>query len=369
MPDVVALEKHSCPACGAQAEWNPSKQKLICPFCGTESPYHVDRATGQVAENDLVAALRNLPDERRGWQAERRTVQCRSCRAVMVYDPHRVGQNCEFCGSPALVAYDEIKAPIRPDGVLPFRVDRNRVRDDIRRWWRSKWLAPRRLAAAALVDTVHSVYLPYWTFDARVRCPWDAEAGHYYYVPVEGRDSRGRRVVRRERRVRWVPASGVVEHAFDDEPVPGTQGLPLDLLRRVEPFPTGECVPYDTAYLAGHVVEHYKVVLVEAAEKSRQQMLMALERLCAAQVPGDTYRNLRIYPEFSGLTFKHVLVPVWLLTYNYGRKTYQVLVNGYTGKMAGRYPYSAWKVLLLILLVLTALAVAVMLRGGDVALQ
>ena len=92
---------------------------------------------------------------------QRRSVQCQSCRAVMVYEAARVGQNCEFCGSPALVAYEEIKSPIRPEGVLPFRIDRNRVRDDIRRWWRSKWLAPGRLAKAALVDTVkqplHSV--------------------------------------------------------------------------------------------------------------------------------------------------------------------------------------------------------------------
>jgi hypothetical protein len=163
----------------------------------------------------------------------------------MVFDPARVGQNCEFCGSPALVSYDEIKSPIRPHGVLPFRVDRNRVRDDIRRWWKSKWLAPNRLSKAALVDTVHSLYIPYWTFDARVRCPWEAEAGYHYYVNVEGRDGKGNRVVRRERRTRWEPAHGVVEHFFDDDPVPGTQGLPLELLRRVEPFPTGEAVPYD----------------------------------------------------------------------------------------------------------------------------
>jgi hypothetical protein len=125
----------------------------------------------------------------------------------------------------------------------------------------------------------------------------------------------------------------------------------MDLLRQVEPFPTGDVVPYDTAFLSGHVVEHYKVVLIEAAERSQQQMHAALERLCAAQVPGDTYRNLRIFPTFSGRTFKHVLVPVWLLTYNYGAKAFQVIVNGVTGRIAGRYPLSVWKVLLVVLLV------------------
>ena len=348
---IAALQKHACPACGAQAEWNPGKQKLVCPFCGTESPYTIDRETGKVVELDLVAMLRDLPEEERGWQAATRSVQCQSCRAVMVFDADRVGQNCEFCGSPALVDYQEIKSPIRPQGVLPFRVDRNKVRDDIRGWWRSKWFAPGRLSRTAMVDTVHSLYIPYWTFDARVHCPWEAEAGYHYYVNVEGRDSKGNRVVRQEQRTRWEPAHGEIDHAFDDDPVPGTQGLPMDILRQVEPFPTQEVVPYDTAFLSGHVVEHYKVVLIEAAEQSQQQMHAALERLCAAQVPGDTHRNLRIFPTFSGRTFKHVLVPVWLLAYNYRAKAFQVIVNGYTGKIAGKYPISIWKVLLVILLV------------------
>ncbi len=268
MTEISALEKHACPACGAQAEWNPTKQKLECPFCGTESPYEVDRETGKVVELDLVKALRELPEDERGWLTARRSVQCQSCHAVMVFDPDRVGQNCEFCGSPAIVSYDEIKAPIRPQGVLPFKIDSSRVRDDIRRWWRSKWLAPARLARTALVDTVRSLYIPYWTFDAQVVCPWQADAGHYYYVNVPGVDRQGRPVMRRERRTRWEPASGSIDHSFDDEPVPGTQGLPLDLLRQVEPFPTQEVVGYDTAFLSGHVVEHYKIVLLDAAQQS-----------------------------------------------------------------------------------------------------
>ena len=145
MPSVTAISKFPCPACGAQAEWNPGKEKLVCPFCGTESPYQIDRVTGQIQELDLVKTLRELPEEQRGWQAEKRSVQCQSCRAVMVFDPTRVGQNCEFCGSPALVDYEEIKAPIRPQSLLPFRVAQTQVREQIRRWYASKWLAPGKL--------------------------------------------------------------------------------------------------------------------------------------------------------------------------------------------------------------------------------
>jgi len=362
---ITALEKHECPACGGQAEWEPATQKLRCPFCGTESPYQFDRDQGKVVELDLVKALRELPDDERGWQTERRSVQCQSCRAVMVFDPARVGQNCEFCGSPALVDYQELRAPIRPQGVLPFRVDAHRVRDDIRRWWKSRWFAPGRLAIAALVDTVKSLYIPYWTFDAKVHCPWTAEAGYYYYVNVPGRDSKGQPVVRQEQRVRWEPAAGVVDTSFDDEAVPGTQGLPLDLLKQIEPFPTGEVVTYDTAFLSGHTVEHYQVVLLDAAQRSLEQMQAKLVALCGQQVPGDTQRNLSIAPEYSGRTFKHVLVPIWLLTYNYGAKVYQVIVNGYTGAIAGRRPYSPWKIAFAVLVALLVSLIVLWLSGQQ----
>src|SRR4029434_8315320 len=151
---IAALEKYECPACGAQAEWNPTTQKLVCPFCGTESPYKIDREQGKVVELDLVKALRELPEEERGWQTERRSVQCQSCRAVMVFDPARVGQNCEFCGSPALVDYQEIKSPIRPQSLLPFKVSPDQVCDRITRWYASKWFAPNALARRALVDQI-----------------------------------------------------------------------------------------------------------------------------------------------------------------------------------------------------------------------
>jgi hypothetical protein len=81
-------------------------------------------------------------------------------------------------------------------------------------------------------------------------------------------------------------------------------------------------------------------------------------------VPGDTYRNLEIFPTFSGRTFKHILVPLWLLTYTYGPKTYQLLVNGYTGKMDGTYPVSIWKVLGIGLLILIAVVVFLYLQGS-----
>ena len=363
MNGIAALEKYPCAACGAQAEWNPAKQLLVCPFCGTSTPFQVDEASGAIVELDLVKALREMPAEERGWDVDRRAVQCQSCKAVSVFDPQRVGQNCDFCGSPALVDYNEIRAPIRPACLLPFKISDSHVREQIRRWYASKWLAPNALKSRALVDRLHGVYIPYWTFDAHAVCPWEAEAGHYYYTTETYRDSKGNRQTRQVRHVRWEPASGEVRHFFDDEPVPGTHGISHSLLKEVEPFPTAELVPYDTAFLSGFVVEHYQVVLVEAAQNSETSMHRQLHDMCAAAVPGDTYRNLTIHPVFSGQTFKHILVPVWLVAYVYRAKTFQVVVNGYTGRMAGQYPKSPWKIAFLVLVAIIIFIIVIMAEG------
>ncbi|MEO5896170.1 MAG: zinc ribbon domain-containing protein [Vicinamibacterales bacterium] len=360
---VAAVEKYPCAACGAQAEWNPSRQMLVCSFCGTAAPFSVDDKTGALVEHDLVRALREIPDSDRGWLEERRTVQCQSCKVVSVFDPVRVGQNCDFCGSPSLLDYTEIKAPIRPQGVLPFKVDAGSVREQIRKWFSTKWLAPNDLKRRGLVDRIHGVYIPYWTFDANVVCPWDGEAGHYYYTTEQYRDNKGNSQTRQVRHTRWESASGQITHFFDDEPVAGTHGVRQDLLRQVEPFATSELVGYDTAYLSGFVVEHYQVVLIEAAERSLESMYSKLMELCAAQVPGDTHRNLQIHPAYSERTFKHVLVPIWLLSYTYGATIHQVIVNGYSGQIAGDYPKSWWKILLLVVVVLIVVMLVIM--AGD----
>ena len=363
-PATTAIEKHPCAACGAQAEWSPARQRLLCPFCGTESPYEIDRRTGEVGEIDLVKTLRELPEELRGWAAEKRSVRCQSCRAVSVFDAKRVGQRCEFCGSPELLDYEEIRSPLRPLSLLPFKVSESGVRERLRDWYRRKWLAPRRLRTRAVLDRVRGAYLPYWTFDARARCRWTAESGTYYTTTESYRDSQGLRRQRRVRHVRWQNAAGEVEHFFDDQPVAATVGVDRGLLRRVEPFPTQDLVSYDTAYLSGFVVEHYQVVLIDAVRESRKAMLKSLRRLCAEQVPGDTVRHLEVQPTYSGETFKLILVPVWLLTYGYGGRSFKLLVNGYTGRIAGEYPKSTWKILALALAALAVLfALALLLSS------
>ncbi len=356
--ELTAIQKFACPACGAEAVWTPSKRALVCPYCGTESPAELKADGGLVMEQDLMAALQALGPEQRGWAAEKKTVRCQSCQAVSVFDPTRVAQRCDFCGSPSLLAVEDSGSPVKPVGLLPFQVAEGKVREDIRRWYGSHFWAPGNLGSKAMTDRLHGIYLPFWTFDAHADCPWEAEAGYYYYV--KGNDGK------QERRVRWEYASGRVNHFFDDLLVPASKGVHGPLLEELGPFPTtAELKPYDPGYLSGWVVEQYQIDLAAAAEDSRQRMTNVLQRLCSSQVPGDTQRGLRVSPQFDHATFKHVLLPVWLLTYQYGAKTYQVAVNGHTGKVAGEYPISWIKVMVAVVLGLIALAIFFSLSGES----
>lgn len=364
MAEISALKKHPCPECGGDAEWNAAKQALVCPYCGTILPWMdgEDPMGAQIVEHDLEKALANLDGESRGFREEKKSVRCESCQAISVFDPERAAQRCDFCGSPSIVPVDGLRDAVTPESLLPAVIPETRVRDQLREWYHSRWWAPNKLKRAALTDTVHGIYLPYWTFDAHVDADWTAESGYYYYVTEQYRDANGRLQSRQVRKTRWETSAGSLSHFFDDDAVPGTVGVHTELLRKVEPFPTvTDLKPYDPAYVRGWTVERYQVDLRQAAETSRQQMESVTYQLCEREVPGDTHRNLQVRTDYQGRSFKHILVPVWLVTYNYGAKSFQVVVNGFTGKMAGEHPLSWVKITLAVIAVLIVVITVIVL--------
>ncbi len=364
--ELTASQKHACPACGAEAQWNPAKSALVCPFCGTTSAAKLPDSGVPVRENDLATALQNVDENHRGWAAEKTSVKCQSCQAISVFDPTRVAQRCDFCGSSAIIPYEDIKAPIRPESLLEFKIAETQVREKIRDWYGSRFWAPNALKSRALTDTVKGVYLPYWTFDANVHADWTAQAGYHYYETESYTDSQGKTQTRQVQHTRWQHASGSIQHFFDDELVPASKGVHADLLRAVEPFPTtSDLKPYEPAFLSGWVVEQYQIDLIAAAQHSREIMEAKIREMCSSEVPGDTQRNLQVQADFAEQTFKHILVPIWLLGYTYGSASYQVVINGYTGTIAGEHPLSWVKITLAVIAALIVSAIIFLLTSGS----
>ncbi len=301
LKEVDAQQKFACPACGGEAQWHPGKQALVCAYCGTESPYRIE-AAGEIVEHDLVATLKAVPQSARGL-LERRQVRCQHCQAISFFSAEQQGRRCDFCGSTALLPFDEGLDVIRPQSLLPFKVAEPEARNRLRQWYGSRFWAPNALKHRALTDTLHGVYLPYWTFDAQVEADWTAEAGHYFYetrtVIVNGQPQ-----ARQVQRIRWEPAAGHVSHFFDDDLVCASVGVQPALIRGVEPFPTHELKPYDAGYVAGWVVERYQIDLVAAAQRGKADLARRARAGVAVAYPHAHLAEINL-AAFGGSAAQH----------------------------------------------------------------
>jgi hypothetical protein len=128
-----------------------------------------------------------------------------------------------------------------------------------------------------------------------------------------------------------------------------SQGLPRELADQLKTFNTQQLVPYSPGFLAGWRAEEYAVDLENGFGFAQQKMAAEQQSRCARDVPGDTHRNLSVDNTFSAVTFKHVLLPLWLAAYRYNDKVFRFLVNGQTGEVVGKAPWSWIKITLFVL--------------------
>jgi hypothetical protein len=157
-----------------------------------------------------------------------------------------------------------------------------------------------------------------------------------------------------QRRTRWTPAAGERTDFHDDVLVCASKGVDEGTLEGTYPYGLSECRPYRGEFLSGWAAEEYAVDLKRGWEHARRRVNEEEVRRCAREVPGDTHRNLRVWTQHAGVTWKHLLLPLWIATYRWRDKGYRFLVNGQTGKVAGTAPVSWVKVSVAVVLGIAA---------------
>ena len=154
----------------------------------------------------------------------------------------------------------------------------------------------------------------------------------------------------RQQKVRWTPKSGRVARDFDDVLVLASQSLPKPYTDALAPWDLSELVPYTPEVLAGFRAEAYTVELDTGFVEARAYMDRVIPRDVRFDIGGDKQRVHSVDTDVSDVTFKHVLLPVWLASYRWNNKPYRVVVNGRTGQVSGERPYSIWKILFAVLI-------------------
>lgn len=352
-----------CEECGADLVFNIGQQALKCPYCGHVKQIEIaDDAV--IAEQDFHVMLEKLKDVREkklDAQPEHSEVRCESCGANVVFAGTLTSSECPYCGSPIQrqnVHTATWRVPV--DGVLPFMVDHDTAAAKLKEWVRSRWFAPNEFKKRGAEGKFEGVYLPYWTYDSMTFNAYSGERGEYYYVTVGTGKNR-----RQERRTRWYPASGKFQRFFDDVLICGLLGMPEKYIRALEPWPHEKCMPFTQQVLAGHFARTYEVELEDGFTSARKIMDVEIRNETCRRIGGDTQRVHSIKTRHDAITFKHLLLPLWLLVYRFHDKSYRVFINAGTGEVQGERPYSWVKITGLVLLILAVILGVFALSGGG----
>lgn len=357
---VETVEQHfPCGTCGADMRYAPGTDHLVCDHCGATEPIGGGGGGGRLKELDFRRALRDaLPAAE---IEETRVLTCPNCGAQVEFDAASHAAECPFCATP-VVTDTGTHRHIKPRGVLPFALTEGAARDAMNRWLGRLWFAPGGLQDYARAGRpMQGIYVPYWTYDAQTRSDYRGERGTVYYeTRTRTRTVNGKRVTRQERvqKVRWRPASGRVSRFFDDVLVLASRSLPKDYTDALAPWDLAALEPYQPHFLAGFRAEGYTVELDEGYAEARDHMDAMILRDVKFDIGGDRQRVHDVETSVSEVTFKHILLPVWVAAYKYRGKTYRFVVNGRTGAVRGARPYSAIKIAIAVVLGLAAAAVA-----------
>lgn len=368
-PTEPAASGHDfpCQNCGAKLSYDAGVQAMKCPYCGFQQA--VPQQSGQGQGPAGPPGGREIPIEdgmrlaARGFGTPVTQVSCNDCGASVNVSPGEQTAKCAFCGSQQVLAQEAPGTAIRPESMVPFKLDKPAANKKFEAWLGELWFRPNDLKQMAKLQEMGGVYIPFWTFDAWVRSQWTADAGYHYYETEYYTDSDGNRATREVQHTRWEPAAGWRQDFFDDTLVCASKGLPQDLVAKFQSFDTKQLTPYQPHFLAGWRAESYAVDLMPAWGTAQQSMNQVQEGRCGRDVPGDTHRNLNVNNAFSHVTFKHVLLPIWIAAYRYNGKPYQFLVNGQTGEVVGKAPWSFWKIFFFSLMCLTIVITIAVLYG------
>lgn len=322
--------------------FDPAKGLLACSYCGnTQAPLKAS-----AKQRAAVLFEHRLPDrtvvEEEDSQATFETVlsrtaqevDCPGCGVTLTFEPQDVADQCPFCQTSIVIQPRAASPMIAPSGVVPFAVGHRDAIQAVQAWLRRRWdfddwqamTAKGNLQSLARIKQQPiGLYMPFWTYDAQTVSNYQGRKGE-----TDGSKTRWSSLI-----------SGQVSHRFDDVMVVASKACNRDRLDDLwSSVSMDDVAPYDPQYLAGFRAQRYQVSILEGFERAKEHMERKIRALIRKEIGGDKQRISQLVTDHSQISFKHVLLPVWLLNYRYENDIFQVVVNARTGKVLGERPKS-----------------------------
>ncbi len=366
--DQMAAKVHAfpCTSCGAKLSFAPGSTTLKCPYCGAAND--IPDSDEGVEELDLETWLDRVASEHETHEQEH--LKCKNCGGEQTLPANLFASACVFCGT-SITSQGYAQRSIKPKALVPFKVTLAQARDKWRAWIRGLWLAPSKLKEFAQGDGgIKGLYVPYWTYDAQTDTNYVGQRGDDRTERYETTNSSGERVTESRTVTYWSNVSGSVSFFHDDVLVSASntafgatndEGASIPLLgmgnHRLHTWNTQELVPYQDDYIAGFQAEAYQIGLKDGFGVAKREIDEKITDLIRDDIGGDHQRIGSVSTRYSHLTFKHILLPMWISAYLFGGKTYRFVVNGQTGEVQGESPKSGWKIFFLVV----GIGIAVML--------
>lgn len=330
---MTVIQEYKCPCCGGAIAFDSTIQKMKCPYCDTE--FEMETLQG------YDEGLKNEPEENMNWdksagsewregeESGLRSYICKSCGGEIVGDETMGASSCPFCGNP-IVLMGQFSGALRPDYVIPFKLDKKAAKEGLKKYLEGKRLLPKIFKDQNHIDEIKGVYVPFWLFDT------DADASIRYRA-TNVRTWSDSNYKYTETSHYLVQRSGSI--GFNQVPVDGSTKMADDLMESIEPFDFSQAVPFQTAYLAGYLADKYDVSAEESVERANERVKRSTEEAFAGTVKGYA----TVIPENSSIqlkggTAKYALYPVWLLNTTWNGNQYTFAMNGQNGKFVGDLP-------------------------------
>ena len=322
-----------CSACGSNMVFDPETQMLKCPHCESVSDFE---KSNKFQELDILSSFQSAET----WKDESSVYRCENCGAVVVLNAGETATGCPYCSTSHVVKSTEL-AGLKPNAVYPFTVGKNLALEKAKAWAKSKFFAPSNFKKNLQHDNFKGVYQPCFTFDSQTHSYYRARIGNRHTRVVGSGKNR-----RTETYIVWRTISGEYIDFFDDVLINADTSYSQRTLNKIMPFDVRSAKVYDSEYLTGFMAKRSDRKIENCWDDAKSVMDSMIKTRVLSKYIYDVVDYFNVSTTHSNVTYKYVLLPVYLLNYRYKKKDYTVHVNGNTAKVVGKTPISALKVLL-----------------------